>query len=415
METMAEKDSAYAETLAHTGPPAQLTHLTQAPLARSSAAALGLSTRSTVLPRSVRVGDSHEVVEAAQRFVPVRVLGTGGLGEVTLVQDNDIHRSVALKRLRGEVNSDELVHRFAQEIRTVGQLEHPNIAPVHDVGIDDEGRHYFVMRYIEGETLEHVIAKLAEGDDAYHARFPFEHRVQVFLGVLNAIAYAHGKQIIHRDIKPSNIMVGPFGEVVVMDWGIAKKRDATEPVGDGAAPVAHDAHEQLFLTRHGSLVGTPAYMSPEQAMGATDRIDERSDVYALCVVLYELLSLQHYLPGRSTVPEMLSAVADDVHVKASFVTSAHQTPVPAELGWFIEKGLEKDPDARYQSVNEMIATLEHAMAGAFPVQCPVTFLKRVGSESVRFVDRHPLVSMAGTASVVGLAVFGFVEILLRFV
>ena len=107
-------------------------------------------------------------------------------------------------------------------------------------------------------------------------------------------------------------------------------------------------------------------MSPEQANGATDRIDERSDIYALCVVLYELLSLQHYLPGRTTIPAMLAAIADDTHVNASSVTSSHQTPVPAELGWFLQRGLEKDPDARYQSVNEMIATLEHVMAGAFP-------------------------------------------------
>src|ERR1700735_4444680 len=120
---MAEKESAYAETLAHVDSPAQRTQLTHAPLARSSSSTLGLSTRATVLPRSVRVGDSDENLEAAQRFVPVRALGVGGLGEVTLVQDNDIHRSVALKRLRSDAGSEELLHRFAQEIRTVGQLE----------------------------------------------------------------------------------------------------------------------------------------------------------------------------------------------------------------------------------------------------------------------------------------------------
>ncbi len=418
---MAENETAFAATVAP-GAPLSVTlnetlNETPAELARGSSSTLGLSMRSTVLPRSGgTTGTFVDSQQAGQRFVPVRVLGTGGIGEVTLVQDHDIDRPVALKRLRPEANSAELVHRFAQEIRTVGQLEHPNIAPVHDVGIDDEGHHYFVMRYIEGETLEQVIAKLAEGDPAHHARFPFEQRVRVFLGVLNAIAYAHGKQILHRDIKPSNIMVGPYGEVVVMDWGIAKKKTAEEPTSvTGAQETEGDATAQLFRTRHGSLLGTPAYMSPEQALGATDRIDERSDVYALCVVLYELLTLQHYLPGRSSIPHMLSSIAEDKQVKAPFVPNAYQTPVPAELGWFLEKGLEKDPAARYQTVTEMITRLEDAMAGAFPVQCPVTFLKKVGGGGVRFVDRHPVISMLGTPLAAGLMVFGLIEFVLKLV
>ncbi len=413
---MVENDSAFAATVAPSSDSPAMLAETHATLAQGSTAGLALSMRSTVLPRGT-VGDLRvEAPPAAQRFVPVRLLGIGGIGEVTLVQDHDIDRPVALKRLRPEASSPELVHRFAQEIRTVGQLEHPNIAPVHDVGIDDEGHHYFVMRYVEGETLEHIIAKLAAGDPAYHARFPFEHRTQVFLGVLNAIAYAHGKQILHRDIKPSNIMVGPYGEVVVMDWGIAKKKTAEEMAGPHAdSQIDGETRAQLFRTRHGSLIGTPAYMSPEQAQGATDRIDERSDIYALCVVLYELLTLQHYLPERTTMAHMLASIADDEHVSAAFVPNRHQTPVPAELSWFIEKGLEKPPGARYQTVTEMITRLEHAMAGLFPVQCPVTFLKTVGGRGVRFVDRHPIVSMVGTPAAAGLMIFGLVELVLKLV
>ena len=404
---MGDKDHAYTATLAYTSEPPITT---ETPLARSSGSMLGLSTRATVLPRLVRTGERVAPDAGAQRFVPVRLLGRGGLGEVTLVQDNDIDRPVALKRLRDDVRSEELLYRFAEEIRTVGRLEHPNIAPVHDVGIDDDGHHYFVMRYVEGETLEDVVAKLAQGDVAYHARFSFAHRVQVFFGVLHAIAYAHSKQIIHRDIKPSNIMVGPYGEVVVMDWGAAKKRGAPEPSGDDAAEPAGEPSERLYRTRHGSLVGTPAYMSPEQAMGEIDRIDERSDIYSLAVVLYELLAIEHYLPGRATVPEMLAAIISDPHLMASRLESRHQLPVPAELAWFIEKGLAKDPAQRFQSVKEMAEQLELVMAGAFPIQCPVTFLKKAGGTGVRFVDRHPIASMLGAPAVLALVVLGAIQL-----
>jgi serine/threonine protein kinase len=379
-------------------------------LGRGSASALGLSARSTVLPRLVRVGGTHaEHHPVGQRFVPLRVLGKGGLGEVTLVQDNDIDRPVALKRLHANLRSEEVVFRFAQEIRTVGQLEHPNIAPIHDVGIDDAGQHYFVMRYVEGETLHDIIQKLATGDAAYHARFTMQHRVQIFFGVLHAIAYAHSKNIIHRDIKPANIMVGPYGEVMLMDWGVAKKKGAASP----AAVVAPNADDDLYRTRDGSLVGTPAYMSPEQARGDTDQIDERSDVYALAVVLYELLALEHYLGRQTSVAEMLVAIADGEHTAATFVSNAHQSPVPAELGWFIEKGLAKDPAARYQSVAEMTDHLESVMAGAFPIQCPVTFLKKAGGGGVRFVDRHPALAMVGAPLALGIFLFGVVELLMK--
>jgi serine/threonine-protein kinase len=403
---MPDEDVAYSATVAHQS---RAPLAGSSPPARGSSSTLALSARATVLPRLARTGEPVEHMSGAPRFVPVRLLGTGGMGEVTLVQDNDIDRPVALKRLRGDA-SDELVHRFAEEIRTVGQLEHPNIAPVHDVGVDDGGNHYFVMRYIDGETLEAIISKLAAGDAAYHARFTFAHRVQVFLGALNAIAYAHSKDIIHRDIKPSNIIVGPYGEVVVMDWGVAKKRGA--PARTEVAPASATPHEarELYRTQQGSLVGTPAYMSPEQAAGCIDEIDERSDVYALAVVLYELLSLQHYLPGRTTVTEMLAAIAGDAHVMACYLPNPHQSPVPAELAWFIEKGLARDPDKRFQTVAEMSERLERAMAGVFPVQCPITLVKKTATGGLRFLDRHPAVGLIGLAALLALIVVGVVHI-----
>ncbi len=399
---MATEDSALAVTVAS---PA---HPPSSPRVRGSDDLLSLSMRSTVLPRLVRVdGTVTQRPPGGPRFAPVRLLGRGGLGEVTLVHDNDIDRPVALKRLIGKP-TDELVFRFAEEIRIAGQLEHPNIAPLHDVGVDDDGRHYFVMRYIEGETLEAVIQALASGDPAAHQHYTFERRVELFFGILHAIQYSHARGIIHRDIKPANIMLGPYGEVLVMDWGIAKSRGAVEVVhGSDAGPAV------AFETQAGSLVGTPSYMSPEQASGDTSNIDERSDIYSLCVLFYELLALQHYLPQRATVPELLTAIVSDDHVMASRLEpNRYQSPVPAELGWYVEKGLAKDRAARYQSVTEMIDHLHRVMSGQFAVQCPVTFMKRVGGSGVRFADRNPVALMIGLgsfAALVGFAVFELVR------
>lgn len=378
----------------------------------------GLS-RTSVLPRDRTGGTAPAIASDTPRYEQLRVLGRGGVGEVTLAIDRDIERPVAVKRLRPDRVSAPVIQRFIDEIRTVGQLEHPNIAPVHDVGIDDAGQHYFVMRYIAGETLEAIIAKLASGDLAYHARYTFEYRVQVFLGVLNAIHFAHGKGIIHRDIKPSNIMVGPYGEVVVMDWGIAKKIGAPEHApGDapgaepiGTADTAHGGHaaRRNDVTAAGTLIGTPAYMSPEQARGHTE-VDVRSDVYSLSAMFYELLTLQHYLPSQPTVYALLDAVLNEPPKMAAMLRSPLQPNVPVELSWYLHRGLAKDPAARFQSLAEMVSDLHHAIAGDFAVRCHITLLKRTNTRGLRFVDAHPHLAVAAVVTVAAITLFGLVEL-----
>src|SRR5262249_26554491 len=160
--------------------------------------------------------------------------------------------------------------RFVEEIRTIGRLEHPNIVPIHDVGVDERGDYYFVMKFVDGETLESIIDKLAAGDRAYHAKFGFERRVQIFLALLEAVRFAHTRGIVHRDIKPANVMVGAYGEVVLMDWGIAKSLHGDSVPEETPRPLVHASGSRrgtLFETQLGQLVGTPAYMSPEQARG----------------------------------------------------------------------------------------------------------------------------------------------------
>lgn len=354
------------------------------------------SMRTTVLPRIEMVDAKPRlVVEGKRRFETVRRLGEGGHGEVTGARDHDIGRNVAIKRLRADVKLPGAALRFAEEVRTVGQLEHPNIVPIHDVGMDENGEYYFVMKYVEGETLETVIEKLAAGDRDAHARYGIERRVQIFIGILEAVAYAHSKGILHRDIKPANVMIGAYGEVSLMDWGVATRKD----------------QEPLTVPRAGELVGTPAYMSPEQARG--EAIDARSDVYALSLLFHELLCLSHPLAEKTSLADMLHAVVNEPVPHTSFVPSKHQPPVPAELGWFVRKGLAKDPAQRFQSVNEMIERLEQRAEGSFPIQCPMTFSKRILGGLRKFVDHHPLLSLVTLLASFALVTFAGVETVLR--
>jgi eukaryotic-like serine/threonine-protein kinase len=368
---------------------------------RTDAGLTGASTnatsRSAVLPRLPRADGGHVSDAPGERYAKKRVLGTGGMGEVVLAEDRDIGRHVALKYLTAPSSNGDALARFVDEIRVVGSLEHPNIVPIHDVGVDDANRYYFVMKHVEGETLEHVIERLAAGDPAYHARYTYTARIRIFIALLRALAFAHSRGYVHRDIKPANVMVGRYGEVMLMDWGIAKQRSALEPAAPGPADEdeSRPLRERLFTTRRGSIVGTPIYMSPEQARGDVEAIDERSDVYCATALAYELVTLRHYLGERDSLADVLQAIqSEKPHGWFGPMTHPTQGPPPAEFIHFVKKGLQKDPSDRYQSITEMIDLFEAALDGRVRVQCPFTAQKRMTQELARFADRHPFVAMA---------------------
>jgi eukaryotic-like serine/threonine-protein kinase len=372
------------------------------------------STRVTVLPRVESEGEAVRLVrDDRARYEPIRQLGVGGMGEVILVHDQDIARPVAIKRLLPELDDAATLVRFVDEIRTIGQLEHPNIVPIHDVGVDDEGRYFFVMKYVEGETLAAIIDKLRTGDAEYHKRYTMERRIEIFRGVLHALDFAHSHGILHRDIKPANVMVGRYGEVVVMDWGIAKPMAAARDLAARALAEAAPAGvtgERMFATRVGSYVGTPSYMSPEQALGQNDTLDARSDLYSATVLFHELVTLQHYLGEQPSVEAMLAAVVGEEIGHRRLMTHRHpaQPGVPAELLHVVHRGLQKDPAGRYPSAAAMVEVLQIILEGKNEVQCHVTLIKRASREMGRFVDRHPqlavLTWLAVAASVVATGV-----------
>lgn len=314
--------------------------------------------------RRLSVLPSAALPLSSERFTFEARVGVGGEGEVWRVYDHDLGRRVAVKRAH-RVD----LHRFAGEVRTAGALEHPGIVPVHDVGVDDAGRPYFVMRFVDGESLEAIIARLAAGDRATHEHFCFERRIQIFRSLCEAVSFAHSRGILHGDIKPANVMVGRHGEVFLTDWGIARS------IGGGPS---------------GTIAGTPAYMSPEQAQAKA--LDQRSDVFSLSALLYELLTLSPYFddaPFAGSLADVLRAIPAHRPRFPSDVRSPHQPAVPMDLGWFVMAGLATDREKRMRSVEAMLERLDRRAQGRVPIQCTQTFLKRVMGESMRVVESHP--------------------------
>lgn len=387
------KGSALAQTLAAEG--------ADHAVATIAASATVVPKTSTVLPAIEDDGTNVTLVPRNRvRYAEVKKLGEGGMGEVALAMDEDIGRNVALKRLHPESLTSTGMARFVDEVHVVGQLEHPNIVPIHDVGIDEQGRYFFVMKYVEGETLEQIIDQLRAKNPDYLRRYTIEARVELFMGILHALQYAHAHGIVHRDLKPANVMVGKFGEVVLMDWGIAKPlKNKREFSADGTKeePGADTmtAKARMFTTRHGSLLGTPAYMAPEQARGRIDLIDERSDLYSAVVLLHELLGLKHYLHDKQSVTSMLTGVLEESAEPATQIPFFHDAPLgapPVEYLYICNRGLQKDPKDRFQSVAELEEALQAAIEGRFQVHCHVGMTKRMAREFGRFVDRKPQVA-----------------------
>ena len=228
----------------------------------------------------------------------------GGMGAVLIGRDVDLGRDLAIKVILEEHRDrPEVVRRFVEEAQIGGQLQHPGIVPVHELGRFPDGRLYIAMKLVRGRTLAELLgARNGLGDD--RPRF-----LSIFESVCQTIAYAHSRSVVHRDLKPSNVMVGTFGEVQVMDWGLAKvlnsggiaEMEWSGLVRDGAIAVPADrAGADPWGSRDGSVLGTPAYMAPEQARGAVDLVDERADVFALGSILCEILSGQPAYAGRES-------------------------------------------------------------------------------------------------------------------
>jgi serine/threonine-protein kinase len=218
--------------------------------------------------------------------------------------------------------------------------------------------------------MEAVIAKLRDGDPATLRKYTPEYRLQICNEILRGVEHAHGLGILHRDLKPANIMIGSLGEVVIMDWGIARRAGTVE------AP--------------GSLLGTPAYMAPEQAAGRIDALDARCDVYSLAVNFYEFLALRHPRGEHKTVPEMLATVVGEEISKSQLFADFTWAGALVAYAHFVKHGLVHDPVRRYPSVTAMRERLELVRDGKAPIECPITFTQRILDGAARGANRHPI-------------------------
>lgn len=358
---------------------------------------IGLS-RSTILPAADADAAAEPVYDPdRQRFETMGEIGVGAIGQVLSARDHDIGRRVAIKRIRADRRTPAAFARFVQEVRTVGKLDHPNIVPIHDVGRDEDGSYYFVMKYVDGETLEEILDRLRSGDLETHRRWTFERRADLFLQILQAVQFAHTQGFLHRDLKPANVMIGDHGEVQLLDWGVAKQ------IGTPDVLSSDEPMDSVIQTQHGALVGTPRYMAPEQALG--EPVDVRTETFTLSLLFYELLSLRHYLDGMEDLEEVLDAVQSrPIENLRTMARHRHQPAVPHDLAWIAMDGLERDPARRYPTVEAMIERLHRRSDGHVQIQCPATLQKSLLFMLAGWVDRHPTLTtlslMGGIAGLV---------------
>jgi len=309
-----------------------------------------------------------DIPDLSARYTHVSEHASGGMGRVLIVHDKQLGRDIALKELLPESEFDgnpsdspvrrstAMAYRFIQEGMLTAKLEHPSIVPVYELGVRKDGTPYYTMKLVRGKTLATEIKACTTTKQRLRL-------LSNFVAICQAIAYAHGRGVIHRDIKPTNIMIGDFGETVVLDWGIAKLKRNTEPDAVDTMALFKEKLVQEFgataLTELGQTVGTPGYMSPEQAMGRVDLIDESSDIFSLGVLLYEVLS------GKRAFSSSSVAALIDQTIRGNPTPLKEVAPdLPAELISICNRAMEKDPRRRYPSVKSLIADIVAFQSGA---------------------------------------------------
>ena len=355
------------------------------------------------------------VAETPGRYTQISQHAKGGMGRVLLVHDEFLGRNIALKELLPvspeSGGSDRpspmrqtasMVARFLQEARVTGQLEHPSIVPVYELGRRADGTLYYTMKLVKGKTLLQALRDCKTLQERL-ALLPG------FMDLCQAIAYAHNRGVIHRDIKPANVMLGQFGETVVLDWGLAKVRDTQDVNLEDIENTLHflelEEEDALPKTAYGRALGTPHYMPPEQAEGRVDAINERSDVYSLGAVLYEILTGTTPYTGKGTrdiLDKVINAYPRPVLQVAP--------EVPPPLAMICEKALQKEPERRYQSAGELSEDVQRFVAGSL-VRAYRYSLREIASHYFRKHRTMILTALTFLVALAGTGVYSYISIM----
>jgi serine/threonine-protein kinase len=356
--------------------------------ATTSLAGIGDAEVQASLVAAAAVAASGQTIDepprwAGPRYRVLRPHAEGGLGEVSVAEDTELHRQVALKEIKlRHAHQEASRRRFVLEAEITGGLEHPGVVPVYGLGVYPDGRLYYAMRFIQGDTLAAACQRFHTAEAVAFDALEFRQLLGRFVDVCQAVAYAHSRGVLHRDIKPANVMLGKFGETLLVDWGLAKV------VGRAAGAVAGGVEEETLRpaagserveTVAGAAVGTPGFMSPEQAAGEVERLSPATDVYSLGAMLYMLLTSQ--APLRGTITEVLQRTQEGAWLPPRKVKAA----VPAALDAICRKAMALRPQERYASALELAADLDHWLAD----EAVSAYREPAGARLRRWMRKHP--------------------------
>lgn len=337
----------------------------------------------------------------------LHAIGLGGVGAVYSGNEPGTNREVAIKILRPQYRfSVDRIKSFVREARATAQIDHPNVVPVYRFGVFENEGVYFSMKRVRGETLRNVLRKLAENRRGYSRKYTLRRLVNIFISACNGVAFANRNGIFHGDLKPGNIMIGEFGEVLVMDWGMARYRPEFDTF-EGRRKIRLETPEELHFEQtmtanaDAPIGGTPVFMAPEHLTGAEKNLTERSEVYALGTILYSILTWRAAPYDTDQPREEIIRQVVRGRFQAPRRIAPKKQPVPRELEAICRKAMNKDPGKRYRNVSIMVNELQNYLDG-YPVRAysPSPFY-HMG----KWIGRHPLIPVTLTA--LGLGILGF--------